>query len=266
MIATRFYQTMNFKNAAARLINFPLGLAGLEMRAKTAVPSRRKPGMPGCTERLRHAAGIGFKPGVIFDAGAFKGTWTIETAAIFPRAQFVVFEPNPSLQTVLKTNLAAIQPPPIFVEAALGQTQGSAQFNIWGDPDSAVGASLLGHVQGQAENAVMVKVETLDAVSARLNLRPGLVKLDLQGAELLALRGGRSVLSDAEIVVVEFGCLDAYSGRATPRELLDLLYEHDFTLYDIVDLHYRPYDGALTGGDFFFVKNSSPLRSYKDWK
>ena len=44
------------------------------------------------------------------------------------------------------------------------------------------------------------------------------------------------------------------------------MYDHDYCLYDIIDLHDRPYDGALTGGDFFFVKNSSPLRRYKAWE
>jgi len=37
------------------------------------------------------------------------------------------------------------------------------------------------------------------------------------------------------------------------------------SLYDIIDLIYRPYDNALTGGDFFFVKNDSNLKSHKGY-
>ena len=43
-------------------------------------------------------------------------------------------------------------------------------------------------------------------------------------------------------------------------------FDHDYCLYDLVDLHYRPYDRALTGGDYIFVKNSSALRAYKGWE
>ena len=44
------------------------------------------------------------------------------------------------------------------------------------------------------------------------------------------------------------------------------MFDNDYCLYDLVDCHYRPYDGALTGGDFIFVKNSSALRAYKGWE
>jgi hypothetical protein len=40
---------------------------------------------------------------------------------------------------------------------------------------------------------------------------------------------------------------------------------HDYCLYDIIDLISRPYDGALTGGDFIFVKNNSQLKKYKGY-
>jgi len=82
---------------------------------------------------------------------------------------------------------------------------------------------------------------------------------------LPALRGATQALRTAEMVVVEFGCLAAYHDRTTPRQIMDVLYDMDYCLYDIVDCHYRPYDRALTGGDFIFVKTSRPLKSFKGW-
>jgi len=72
-------------------------------------------------------------------------------------------------------------------------------------------------------------------------------------------------LQSTEFAIVEFGVLEAYVGRTSPRELLDFMYDHDFALYDVVDCMNRPYDGALCSGDFFFVKNSNPLRSYRGY-
>ena len=139
------------------------------------------------------------------------------------------------------------------------------QFNIWGDPLQATSASLQSHVKGGAETKVDVAVDTLDNLLKEQAAQPELVKLDLQGAEFQALLGAEQTLKSAEMFVVEFGCLEAYIDRTTPRQLVDIFYDNNYCLYDVVDCHYRPYDGALTGGDFFFVKNDSPLREHKGW-
>ena len=152
------------------------------------------------------------------------------------------------------------------VDVALGDAPGSAQLHIWRDADSDRGASLLENVSGEAKLSIDVEVRTLDSVCDDLGLVPDLLKLDLQGGELAALRGATQALEHTELMMIEFGCLEAYVGRTTPRDLIDIMFDHDYCLYDLVDVHYRPYDGALTGGDFIFVKNSSALRAYKGWE
>jgi FkbM family methyltransferase len=177
----------------------------------------------------------------------------------------IAVEPNPEIQVELKNNLASVVPTPILLQRAVAERPGRMTFNIWGDPQQATSASLQDHVRGNAEICVDVQVDTLDNIVAEFGFAPNLVKLDLQGAEIRALSGAASLLKSAEMFLVEFGCLEAYIDRATPRQLLDIFYDNDYCLYDIVDCHYRPYDGALTGGDFIFLKNSSKLRQYKNW-
>ncbi|KAM3094363.1 FkbM family methyltransferase [Phormidesmis sp. 146-35] len=246
----------NIKPKVKDLIQWPLAL--LRKHSLTSMPS--------ATERLRHTQKLGFSPKVIFDGGAFKGTWSATIADIFPQAQIVLMEPNPSLQAEISSTLAHIKPAVALQNLALGAAPGESSFNIWGDADKAASASLLNHTQGQANQTVQVKVDTLDNIATRLNLFPNLVKLDLQGGELPALKGGSQVLNAAELFVIEFGCLEAYVDRTTPKDLMEIMYDHHYCLYDIVECHYRPYDGALTGGDFIFVKNDSELRRYKGWK
>ncbi|WP_107671263.1 FkbM family methyltransferase [Cyanothece sp. BG0011] len=221
--------------------------------------------MPTWENRLSHAQSIGFAPKQIIDAGAFKGFWTKSAFKIFPGSQIVTIEPNPHIEAELKKNLSNIMPHPIIIQRGVGETPGESQFNIWGDPKTAMSASLQSHVQGEAKIKVNIKVDTLDNIAKEYNIQPDLVKLDLQGSELKALKGATSLLQTVEMFMIEFGCLDAYLNRATPRDIMDVFFDNDYCLYDIVDLHYRPYDGALTGGDFIFVKNSSPLRAYKNW-
>lgn len=221
--------------------------------------------MPTWEDRLRHAQSIGFSPKQMIDAGAFRGFWTKSTSKIFPGSQIVTIEPNPHIETELRKTMSDITPHPIIVQRGVGETPGQFQFNIWGDPKTATSASMQSHIQGEASIQVDIQVDTLDNIAKEYNIEPDLVKLDLQGSELKALKGATSLLQKVEMFMVEFGCLEAYLDRATPRDILNIFFDNDYCLYDIVDLHYRPYDGALTGGDFIFIKNSSPLRAYKNW-
>ncbi|MDQ3019463.1 MAG: FkbM family methyltransferase [Bacteroidota bacterium] len=129
-----------------------------------------------------------------------------------------------------------------------------------------VGSSICGHVAGEPSKKFVYEVISLDDISRENNVLPDIIKLDLQGYEIEALKGCKELLKTTELFMIEFGCLDAYLNRASVRDLIDLMFDNDYCLYDISDLAYRPYDNALTGGDFFFLKNSSKLRSYKAWK
>ena len=124
---------------------------------------------------------------------------------------------------------------------------------------------MLDHVQGEATRSVPVDVKRIDDIAEQTGLKPDLLKLDLQGAELPALKGAVQVLESCEFCVIEFGCLEAYKKRTTPAELLSFMDEQGFILYDIVDVKYRPFDGAMMGGDFFFVKRDSQLKAHRDY-
>jgi FkbM family methyltransferase len=217
---------------------------------------------PSDIERISHASSIGFSPKVIYDGGGFDGKWCMKVASIFPDAEFVMFEPNPNMKARIIDNTAPIKTRVHLVQKALADKAGTAHFNIWKDADNDASASLLGHVQGDASTQLEVELTTIDAVAEETGKWPDLIKLDLQGAEGPALEGARKALEKAEMVIAEFGVLDAYKERTRCTQLLSILERSGFQLYDIVDLHYRPYDGALTGGDFFFVKKTSKLKAY----
>lgn len=204
---------------------------------------------------------VGFTPTTVFDAGAFIGDWTANAVSIFPDANFVLIEPNQRSMRSARRRLAHHNPKPMFVEAAVGATAGATRLNIW-SREAGQGSSLLRHVAGPPQESIEVPMTTLDAIAAEIGRYPELVKLDLQGFELEALKGANRVLAEGRILVIEFGCLPAYIDRVSPRELLDHMYDSGYVLYDVFDLLYRPYDGALTGGDFVFIKRDDSLRSY----
>lgn len=192
-------------------------------------------------------------------------------AKIFPDAYFVLMEPNPQIHDEITNRLRYIRDRFILVAEAASRHDGDATLNVWKDPrhknpvTAFAASSLHAHVQGEPASVIPVRTAKIDTVASRTGKPPDLLKLDLQGAEISALEGARHVMQNVKMCIVEFGCLDAYLGRTTPKDLFTYFYDHHFCLYDIVDLRYRPYDGALAGGDFLFVHQNSPLRRHKDY-
>ncbi len=222
---------------------------------------------PSCLTRLKNMKNIGFNPRKIFDCGASVGYWSWEVGKLFENTQIIAIEPNPKVTPKTRNLLSKLTPIPIVEECAIGATNGTAHLNIWDNDETKMsGSSIKEHVQGDPREKLQVELKTLDSISEEHNIVPNLVKLDLQGYELEALKGATRLLQTTEVFIIEFGCLQAYIDRTTPNDLMNLMYENDYCLYDIVDLIYRPYDNALTGGDFFFVKNNSELRKYKGYR
>jgi FkbM family methyltransferase len=216
--------------------------------------------------RLENMKMIGFSPRCIFDCGASVGYWSYDIGKLFPGSQIVAIEPNDYVYKDLVKNLSKIHPKAIIEKCALGERNGLTHLNIWdNDHTKMSGSSLKEHVQGEPKIKLQVKLSTIDDICSKHGVRPDLLKLDLQGGEIDALKGARETLKFTEVVITEFGCLPAYIDRTTPLDLMKVLYENDYCLYDIIDLIYRPYDNALTGGDFLFVKNNSPLKEYKGY-
>lgn len=222
---------------------------------------------PSFDGRIANMINIGFSPQCIFDCGASVGQWSYKVSNLFPGAQIVAIEPNNLVIEKAREQLKSVKPQVIIEQCAIGASQGKAFLNIWDNEHTKMsGSSLKDHVQGEPRNRMEVQIDTLDNICQRHRLTPDLVKLDLQGGELDALKGARQILQNTEVIISEFGCLQAYIDRTTPFDLMRVMYDHDYCLYDIIDLIYRPYDNALTGGDFIFVKNSSKLKQYKGYK
>ena len=255
-----------------KLIDKVLYYAGLQLvQKKQALIEKKQKITSRYLERLKHIKHLGFEPKVIFDCGAFVGWWAIRVSEIFPNASFLLVEPNHDIIARTKTNIEKIPSKTILLNVAVGEKSGLKYLNVWENTKhmnrdvALAGSSILSHVSGTAARQIPIETQTLDVISSKYKLIPDLVKLDLQGSELAALKGATSLFGKTELFIVEFGCLDAYINRTTPRDLVDIMYDNGYCLYDIVDLGYRPYDKALCGGDFFFIKMNSKLKEHKDY-
>ena len=101
--------------------------------------------------------------------------------------------------------------------------------------------------------------------SARSPGRNDLLKLDLQGYELHALRGGAAFLRSAEAILTEVSFF-AQAYEPPIAELVSFLNDNGFQLYDVAALGGRPRDNRLKQGDLIFVRFGSQLLEDGRWE
>jgi FkbM family methyltransferase len=131
------------------------------------------------------------RPGdVLFDVGANVGMVALHAAGI---CRVVAFEPDPAIRRRLQVN-SALNPTRSFSieDIAIGDMDGSAILYTNGDRGTS--PSLVR--QRDEAGSVRVSARTLDSLASEGRLpQPTVVKLDIEGAEVLALRGARRLLS-----------------------------------------------------------------------
>lgn len=146
---------------------------------------------------------------------------------------------------------------------ALSEEDGSATMNVAG---STVASSLLEMRTWWAEKAPelafvgseQVELRRLDSLADEL-LGPGDVvhfKLDVQGYELLALRGAEESLPRIRSVELEMSAVPVYKGQPDFRELIDFLYERGFELATLEAGTTDPDSGRMVEMDGIFVRRA----------
>lgn len=137
------------------------------------------------------------RPGDVFiDGGAHVGMMSIVASrAVGPEGVVHAYEPNPATFANLSRNIELNRFANVVLhEEALGDRVGEAQFTVM-DGDRAPWSHLGGDNEEVDARSVRVCMTALDqSVPHELWERVRLIKLDLEGAELYALRGAAALL------------------------------------------------------------------------
>jgi FkbM family methyltransferase len=174
---------------------------------------------------LREAIPVG---GVVLEGGAHLGFVTVHAArATGPDGRVITFEANPAVLDMLRENLAAngVADRVQIVPKALGESAGRTHFYVSGGGE-------MSSLFAPAVASVPVEVEVAradDEVSAPVDV----VKLDIEGGELAALRGMQSLLDAPRPPHALFlECNPDALGRAgtTTEELFAWLADHGYTV------------------------------------
>jgi FkbM family methyltransferase len=198
---------------------------------------RFRPGLRhGVAATIEHEAALAGRDfaGVV-DIGANRGQFTLLCAGLYPTARIVAFEPLPEPYAVL-ARLTARHPRIRAHQVAIGPHAGAAPMHVMSPDDSS---SLLAptarqiavfHGSRRAGTAT-VAVAPLEAFAdARSLPRPALLKLDVQGFELDALKGCAPLMDRFDAIYVECSFERLYADQALAHEVLAHLQGHGFGL------------------------------------
>lgn len=179
-------------------------------------------------EILAPRAGADTSPRVIFDVGANVGDYSrlVLTVAEQRRrpVDLHVFEPAPRCLDVLRRELAA-RPGVRIVGAAVSDRSGVAGLHDGAEGSSQASLMTREGMSGTSAGAIEVPLLRLgDYLAEKRVARVDLLKLDVEGSELAALRGLGERLSPDVVDVIQF----EYGGTAmdagiTLRDLFRLL-------------------------------------------
>ena len=169
------------------------------------------------------------RPGdVVYDIGANLGLYTRYLVTALGAARVVAFEPAADNRVLLERNLAlaGLGERVAVLPLAIGDEDSSAEFQV-DDMQSASGT--LSKVTGGAPCVgrgnlglgpltTEVACRSLDSLAAEGLPRPDVIKVDVEGAEALLLRGARRLLREAgPSLLIEL------HGAELAREVLPIL-------------------------------------------
>ena len=172
---------------------------------------------------------------LVLDVGANRGQFALVAARRFPQAALMCFEPLSEPRATLERALHWHRNLEV-IACAVSAHAGEAEFVISRADDSS---SLLPMTEAQTQHfpgtgaaaRTVVPTAPLDhLVVPERRLRPCLLKVDVQGAELDVLDGAPGVLRAVDSVLVECSFVELYRGQALAGEIIDALHGRGFLL------------------------------------
>jgi FkbM family methyltransferase len=154
------------------------------------------------------------------DVGCYRGEVLREMIRLSPFGKHFAFEPIPkNFQYLAETFKTAS-----VCELALSDYSGEAEFQHVVGRTARSGFRRVDYPdKNQEVKQIKVKVDCLDNVIPA-TIRVDFLKIDVEGAELSVLRGGRSLIRNSQpMIVFEHGWKRAATCDTTPEQIYDLL-------------------------------------------
>lgn len=195
------------------------------------------------------------KVGTVIDVGANMGNTVAKYLHLFPNTTIYAFEPTPSVCEQLKTKFKTAENVQVY-QKGIGETDGEVTFytdKTHPNMNSIFRPNDLNWVTNPTR--ISIEMLSLDTFCSIQNVQDiHILKIDIQGGELAALRGAIGLFSKQSIWCVYLECQlqPLYVGQPLIYELFDFMHEYGYTVFNFYNFHETPF-GQATWCDVIFV-------------
>ena len=194
----------------------------------------------------------------IIDIGANEGQFANKILSIFPNIEVHCFEPLKDAYQELQRNFKNQQNVHLY-NCGLGESNSEKEiFKNEYSPSSSLLPMLDLHKVNfdYAVDVVpeRITIRKLDEVMEDKVKRPLLVKIDVQGYEMFVLKGGQSVIKQADVVIIETSFYPLYSGQPLFEDIYDYFKNAGYKYVGNIEQLLVPVDFKILQADAIFVK------------
>ncbi len=195
----------------------------------------------------------------IFDIGANTGQFARYINQIFPQAILYSFEPLEDCYNELVSNFQEIPQFQAFNVALGNETTQMEIYRSQFSPSSSLLAMAELHKDAfphtQDQTVYKVDVVRLSDIAQKLHLqKPILIKLDVQGFEDKVIAGGKDVIEQAEIIIIEMSVEELYENQPLFDDIYKILVSLGFKYKGSYEQLHSPQDGRILQIDGIFMK------------
>ena len=172
---------------------------------------------------------------ICVDVGAYIGIYTIIMGEIAYNGKIIAFEPISLNQKILALNLNLNTLNNVDLRSCvISDKKGQESFAV--SVDSAY-SSILSTSRKQDMHTISVQASTLDEELKNIKKPIGLIKIDVEGAELLVLKGASSLFSDPKrrprglLVELEKKNMVAYGYQ--PTDVIGYMRQFDYHAFSL---------------------------------
>jgi FkbM family methyltransferase len=195
-----------------------------------------------CNGELRWIKEVIPKCATVFDVGANIGEWSDLVLHINPSVKVHCFEPcSTTFERLQKRNFGKSV---VLNQLALSDHTGEAIIHIFGE---CAGTNSLYRRQGlkdEQKKTEIIRGDTLDAYCKRKDIdQIDLLKMDVEGHELMVLKGSARMLAEGRIKRIQFEYGGAHiDANVFLKDIFGVLNSYGFQLYKIYPREIRRVD------------------------
>lgn len=210
------------------------------------------------TDSRRLALIRDFRIQTVIDVGANEGQYGCDLRKVGYRSTIISFEPVAAVYEKL-IEAAAADPAWSALKLGLADAAGDATINVGGSTAISSLFAMNERLRQALPSSAVVATETievarLDEIREVQSARgPIMLKVDVQGAELLVLAGASGILEHVVLIELELSMRELYRGQPLFTAVVDALSQAGFDLMalepgfrDTVTGEYLQFDGFFT--------------------